>query len=53
MDLTEPVGLLGRGSSRRKADIYTQDSTNTEETHADIHASSGSECSGGGRYFMP
>jgi hypothetical protein len=38
---TQPVGLLGWGSVRRKAATFTQNSTNTEYTHTDIHASSG------------
>jgi hypothetical protein len=29
------------GSARRKAATYTQNNTNTEQTHTDIHASSG------------
>jgi hypothetical protein len=28
-------------SARRKASIYTQNNTNTEQTHTDIHALSG------------
>jgi hypothetical protein len=32
---------LDGGSARRKAATYTQDGTNTEQTHTDIHASSG------------
>jgi hypothetical protein len=28
--LTQTVGLLGRGSARRKDATYTQDNTNTE-----------------------
>jgi hypothetical protein len=32
---------LNGGSARRKAAIYTQNNTNAEYTHTDIHASSG------------
>jgi hypothetical protein len=35
--ITQPVGLLGRGISPS----CTQDSANTEQTHTNIHASSG------------
>jgi hypothetical protein len=32
---------MDRGSARRKAGTYTQDNTNTEKTHTNIHALSG------------
>jgi hypothetical protein len=35
------VGLLGRGTGRRKAATYTQNNTIREKMHIDIHASSG------------
>jgi hypothetical protein len=38
---TQSVGLLGRGSASRKTAAYTQNNTNTELTHTDIHASGG------------
>jgi hypothetical protein len=38
---TQTVGLLGRGSARRKAATYTQNNTNSEKTPIDIHALSG------------
>jgi hypothetical protein len=38
---TQSVGLFGRGISRRKAATYTQNNTNTEWMHTDIHALSG------------
>jgi hypothetical protein len=38
---TQSVGLLGRGTSRRKDATYTQNNTNTEQMHTDIYASSG------------
>jgi hypothetical protein len=38
---TQSIGLLGRGSARRKASTYTQNNTNREWTHTDIHAFSG------------
>jgi hypothetical protein len=38
---SQSVGLLVRGSARRKASTYTQDSTNTEQTYTDIHAPCG------------
>jgi hypothetical protein len=38
---TQSVGILGRGSVRRKAATYTQSNTNTEERHTDTHALSG------------
>jgi hypothetical protein len=38
---TQSVGLLGRGSARRKAVAYKQDNTKTEQTHTDIYALSG------------
>jgi hypothetical protein len=38
---TQSVGLLDRGSARRKAATYTQNNTDAEWTHTDIHASSG------------
>jgi cytidine deaminase len=34
-------GFLGGGSARRKAATYTQNNTNTEYMHTDIHVSSG------------
>jgi hypothetical protein len=41
LSLTRSVGIVDGGSARRKAATYTQDSTNIEYTHKDIHASSG------------
>jgi hypothetical protein len=35
---TQSVGLLRRGSARRKAATYTQNNTNTEYKHTGIHA---------------
>jgi hypothetical protein len=37
----QSVGLLGRGSARRKATTCTQNNTNMEYTHTNVHASSG------------
>jgi hypothetical protein len=38
---TQSEDSLDGGSARRKAATYTQNKTNTEKTHTDIHASSG------------
>jgi hypothetical protein len=38
---SQTVGLLGQEVSPSQASTYTQDNTNTEYTHTDIHASSG------------
>jgi hypothetical protein len=37
---TQPVGLLRREISRHNGATYTRNSTNTEQKHTDIHASS-------------
>jgi hypothetical protein len=38
---TQSVGFLDGGSALRKTAIYTQNNTNTEDMHTDIHAFSG------------
>jgi hypothetical protein len=38
---TQSVGLLGGGAACHKAATYTQNNTNPEDTHTNIHASSG------------
>jgi hypothetical protein len=55
---TQSVGLLGRGSARRKAATCTQNSTNIEQTQTNIHASSvirthDPNVLSGRRQFMP
>jgi hypothetical protein len=38
---SQSIGLLGWRSAPHKVATYTQDNTNTEQTHRDIHASIG------------